>query len=110
MGLVVNGGPSNVAGGELWQDGPPAAFASSNPYNARISDLDQAIQDVVAASPSANVTYVPVRAVALAYEQAHNAPAPGVSAGILTSDGLHPNATGQALMSAQAFGQVTVVA
>lgn len=77
---------------------PDPLNASVNAYNAKIAT----------ACASYGVQLIDVRPAQQAYEAANNTPPPGASSGILTSDGVHPNATGKTLMSNTALSRTMV--
>lgn len=85
---------------EQWASSPPPAHFSGNPLDSQVEDLNVEIEASAAAH---GCTYVDTRTPAAAYEEGHNLPEPGAISGVLTVDGLHPNATGQRLMSDAAF-------
>ncbi len=87
--------------GELWGAGPVWANAKDTALN----DANTAIQGLCA---TYNATYIDARARALTYETVNNAPAPGAASGILTSDGIHPNATGKLQLGDWTIGSFTV--
>ena len=89
--------------GEQWVAGP--AWSNVPSFDAQIDALNSAIQ---ALCTTYSATYINARSPALVYETANNAPAPGVRTGILSSDGLHPNAAGQLQMGGWTVGSFTV--
>lgn len=90
--------------GELWAESPSPHFAG-NPSDAAIDLLEAQIQESAEAH---GAYYIDVRTAGAVAESVLNTPAPGVNTGILTVDesrpegGVHPNATGQRLMSDEA--------
>jgi lysophospholipase L1-like esterase len=84
-----------LSDGELWAASPTPHFAG-NTYDTEIEIFEAQIAASAAAHGAA---YVSVRTPAALSESTLNTPAPGIAAGILTLDGVHPNATGQVLMS-----------
>jgi hypothetical protein len=82
-----------MSSSELWLTGPPrlSSGTSTSVYDAAISTL-------CAARPGWT-EYCSMADGMLAYEMINNAPSPGVSSGILTNDGIHPNLAGQVWMT-----------
>lgn len=76
--------------GELWSTSGPS-FAG-NAFDSTITSLNAEIAGAAAGC----ATYVDIRTQGARYEAEVNTPAPGAASGFLTSDGLHPNATGSA--------------
>ncbi len=91
--------------GEQWIAGPPPQWGA-NVQDNFIASQNQAIA-AVANAFAADVA--DVRAACLVQEVALNSPAPGAVFGIMTSDAVHPNAAGKAMMcsTALAFCNVT---
>jgi len=85
---------SCLCDGELWNASPSPHFAG-NAFDAFIETIDGQIQ---ASALAHGAYYVDVRTALALSESTLNTPAPGVASGILTLDGIHPNATGQRLM------------
>lgn len=84
-----------LSDGELWGASPSPHF-TGNDFDTDIETLEAQIQ---ASAEEHGAYYVSVRTPAALAESTLNAPAPGAATGILTLDGVHPNATGQRLMS-----------
>lgn len=90
---------------EQWSSGPPIIFSNgandSTLYTNNIEINDLCIQY--------GCVYVDMRTQAATYESTHNTPEPGVTTGIITSDGVHPNTTGQLLMGTYMMAQTAFV-
>lgn len=89
--------------GEQWTAGTPNTFNSgltaTHPIEANVA--------AACAARPGWTEYCPLWDTVLAYEVAHNTPAPGVVSGILSLDGVHPNSTGQVLMGTTAMSHLT---
>jgi hypothetical protein len=95
-----------IARGEQWSTGPTWGI---NIYDSNILQFDGIIQTIVVGA-GANVIYADIRTPLLAYEAAHNTPAPGVLFPVVTVDGIHPIiSSGQILVSGWVNQNITVV-
>lgn len=87
--------------GEQWVSGPLRWDnhydpPPSNPsFTPSIAQYDSEIQTAIADSTLSAAEFLDLRAPTLVYEGAHNTPEPGAPDGVLTYDGVHPNARGQ---------------
>lgn len=76
---------------------------TTNPYDtgSTIPSIEQYNTEIQASAVAHGCTYVDIRAAAAIAESVQNSPAPGAIDGILTqvSDGIHPSAAGQLVMS-----------
>lgn len=87
---------------EQWAAGPVWSPIDTD------TDSMVAMQQAVAGEFS-GVTFMGIRSQALTYESTHNTPAPGATSGILTTDGRHPNTTGQVQIGNWTIGSFQVL-
>lgn len=76
------------------------------PTDAAVATVNAAIAATVATNNSFAYLF-DVRTAQQAYEATNNVPAPGVSSGLLTIDGTHPNATGLSNMTTSMESQIS---
>lgn len=76
----------STLGSEVW---------NPDPYQAQITVIDAGLRQACAAR---GVQYIDVRPTWLAAQARYNLPSPGVSSGVLTVEGLHPNFLGNAIL------------
>ncbi len=99
--------------GEQWTTGPVWDNAldppPSNPgYTPSIVQYATESQQAITDSSLTHAEFLDLRAPTLVYEAANNLPMPGSGSGVLTLDGVHPNARGQSWISGLTVAGMTI--
>ncbi len=93
---------------EQWASAPPPAHFAGNPFDAP-ADIPAFNAEIQASALAHGCVYVDTRPPAALLESTLNTPEPGAIDGILTTDGIHPNATGQESISDSVYPAFTFV-